>query len=40
MLTEESIKKFQKIYKDKFKKEIDEKEAIEECMKIINFFVL
>jgi hypothetical protein len=38
MLTEESIKEFQKIYKDKFKREIDEKQALEMCMKILSFF--
>ena len=37
MLTEESIKKFQKIYKEKLGKDISIKEASEQALKLLNF---
>lgn len=40
MLSKESIKKYQQIYKEKFGKEISEAEAEKQGSKLINFFKL
>ena len=38
MPSEENLRKFRKIYKDKFKKEISNEEAVEKVNKLINLF--
>ncbi len=38
MLSKETIKQFQKIYKEELKKEIDEKNASEAARRLLGFF--
>ncbi len=38
MLSEKAINEFKKIYKDEYKKELSEKEALEKALKVIGLF--